>query len=181
MRLVQYAVVFFVLSLVGGAVFFVGGVVRAQEAVELTSQQSQQISTNCVAIKNTLEQLHASDALLRVNRGQAYESLATNFMETFNSRLSSNRLDNGAMATVTSLYRANLTNFRTNYIAYEQKLSEALKIDCTQDPQEFHNTVVEARELRSKVHADIQKLNRNIDDYHVSVGDFLRNYQRVSE
>ena len=151
------------------------------EDFTLTDEQKQQITTNCVAIKNSLNQLHASDALLRVNRGQVYESMASKLMDRVNARLSSNNLDAKAMTTVTDNYRAALADFRTNYIQYEQKLSETLRIDCTKSPEQFHASILATRELRSLVHEDVTRLHRFIDDYRSSVSDFLLNYQRISE
>lgn len=151
------------------------------QAEDLTPEQSDRVKTNCVSIKNSLNQLHASDALLRVNRGQVYESMASKLMDTFNDRLSNNRLDNKAMTTATASYRTALTTFRTDYIAYEQKLSEAIRIDCTSQPNTFHAALEEARELRQVVHEDVLKLHRFIDDYRSSVNGFLLNYERVSE
>ena len=149
-------------------------------AEDLTPDQAARVKANCVSIKNSLSQLHASDALLRVNRGQVYESMATKLMDTFNDRLAGNRLDNEAMTTVTSNYRSALTTFRVDYIAYEQKLSEAIKIDCTTQPNTFHAALEDARTLRTKVHDDVVRLHRIIDDYRSSVSDFLLNYERVS-
>ncbi len=154
---------------------------RPATADDLTPEQTQRIKSNCVAIKGSLGQLHASDALLRVNRGQVYESMATRLMDAFNDRLSSNQLDNRAMTTVTTNYRNALATFRTDYIAYEQKLSDAMRIDCATQPNTFHTTVEDARKLRAAVHTDIQKLHRYIDDYRGSVGDFLLNYERVAQ
>lgn len=159
----------------------VSSVARAQTTPPITDEVRQRIVTNCVSIKNSLTQLHASDALLRVNRGQAYESMASKVMDNFNDRLSSNRLDNKAMTTVTGQYRTALTKFRTSYIAYEQKLSEALKIDCANRPEQFYEAVGSARSLRATVHEDVQKLHRILDDYRSSIGDFLLNYERISE
>lgn len=150
-------------------------------AEDLTPEQTERVKLNCVSIKNTLSQLHASDALLRVNRGQVYESMASKLMDTFNTRLANNRLDNKAMTTVTSNYRTALNNFRLDYIAYEQKLSDAIKTDCATQPNTFHTTLEEARTLRKKVHEDVIKLHRYIDDYRTSVSDFLLNYERISE
>ncbi|HWT40334.1 MAG TPA: hypothetical protein VN081_03660 [Dongiaceae bacterium] len=147
----------------------------------LTPDQTAKIQANCVTIKNTLNQLHASDALLRVNRGQLYESMATNLMDTFNTRLSNNSLDNKAMTTVTDAYRSQLNTFRSDYIAYEQKLSDAITIDCTKNPSGFHDAIQTARALRSTVHDDVTKLGRSIDDYRSSVSDFFLNYQRISQ
>src|SRR6188508_2865151 len=119
--------------------------IPSASAEDLSPEQVAKIKQNCVAIKSSLSQLHASDALLRVNRGQMYESLATRLMDTFNSRLSSNKLDNKAMVTVTGNYRTALASFRTDYIAYEEKLSDAINVDCVSQPNTFHTTVQEAR------------------------------------
>lgn len=180
--------VFRTLRLLAPVVFFAGIVfafgavsAQAQQAPSLTAEQQKKIMSNCVSIKASLTQLHASDALLRVNRGQLYESMASKLMERFNDRLGSNGLDNRAMTTVTSNYRTQLTAFRTDYIAYEQKLSSAINIDCETKPLEFHVAVQEARALRNTVHEDVKKLHQYIDDYRSSVGTFLVNYERLAQ
>lgn len=174
-------IVFLVASIAFSITFLLTSGGSSARAEDLTPEQVERVKTNCVAIKTSLNQLHASDALLRVNRGQIYESMASKFMDNFNNRLASNRLDNKAMITVTTKYRSALDTFRLNYIAYEQKLSEAIKIDCATQPNTFHDAVVEARELRSAVHADVLKLHLLIDDYRSSVGGFLLNFERLSE
>ena len=165
--------------LVMGLLFPFAG--KSVSADDLTPDQVSQIKANCVSIKNSLNQLHATDALLRVNRGQVYESMATNLMDTFNTRLANNRLDNKAMTTVTNDYRTQLDTFRSDYIAYEQKLSDAIRIDCVAQPNTFYATTEQARTLRATVHGDVLKLHRLIDDYRSSVSDFLLNYERVSQ
>ena len=150
-------------------------------ADDLTPEQAERVKTSCVAIKNSLNQLHASDALLRVNRGQVYESMASKLMDTFNSRLSNNSLDNKAMITVTANYRTALNTFRTDYIAYEQKLSETIRIECATQPNTFHASLQQARTLRETVHQDVEKLHNFINDYRSSVNSFLVNYERVSQ
>lgn len=161
--------------------FLFATAVNAQNAPTLTQEEQNRVIASCVSVKSTINQLHVSDALLRVNRGQIYESMATNLMDKFNDRLSSNRLDNKAMTTVTGSYRTALTKFRTDYIAYEQKLSQTLRIDCATKPVEFYTTLEEARKLRTEVHSDVQKLHQYVDDYRKSTGDFLLNYERLSQ
>ena len=151
------------------------------QADDLSPDQAAQVKANCVSIKNTLTQRHASDALLRVNRGQIYEAMGTKLMDTFNDRLGSNQLDNKAMLTVTTSYRDALDTFRNDYIAYEQKLSSALRIDCTTQPNTFNTAIQDARTLRNQVHTDVTKLHQLISDYRSAVSDFLINYERVSE
>lgn len=150
-------------------------------AESLSDAQVSHIKSECAQIKGSLSQLHASDALLRVNRGQAYESMASKLMNPFNSRLSTNGFDNRAMLTHTNQYKESLDNFRLSYISYEQKISEALKIDCQKKPVEFYDSIIKARELRKSVHDNVEKMNRIIADYRTSVGDFLLNYKRLAE
>ena len=151
------------------------------QSSSLTAEQAEHIKSNCTSIKSTLNQLHASDALLRVNRGQVYESMASKLMDPFNSRLSNNRLDAKATSAVTSSYRSALDSFRNDYKAYEEKLSSAIRIDCTNQPELFYATIEQARENRSKVHDDVIKLHRYIDDYRTAIDDFLLNFERISE
>lgn len=173
----------FIIAVTLVATLFVGALLfthSVQAAEKLTPDQLTKIKSNCTTIKASMSQLHSSDALLRVNRGQLYVSMANNLMDNFNSRLSSNGLDNKAMTTVTASYRSAFDKFFNDYIVYEQKLSDALRIDCQSNPQEFHDAVQAARELRFTVHNDVQKLHRAIDDYRTSVGDFLLTFERIS-
>jgi len=151
------------------------------QSTTLTDEQLSQIRNNCTTTKSTLSQLHASDALLRVNRGQIYESIASKLMDPFNAQLGSNRLDSRATSAVTSSYRSTLDTFRNDYRLYEEKLSSAIRIDCATQPELFYVTIEQARSYRQKVHEDVLKLHRYIDDYRSAVGDFLVNFERVSQ
>lgn len=177
MRRIFFVAIISFLS-IGVLTSFAGSTAKAED---LTPDQVERVKANCVSIKNSINQLHASDALLRVNRGQVYESMASKLMENFNNRLGSNSLDNKAMTTVTTNYRNALNTFRSDYILYEQKLSSAIRTDCYNQPNSFHSTLQEARDLREKVHDDVLRLHRYIDDYRSSVGDFLLNFERVSK
>ncbi len=148
--------------------------------VELSSEEKSHIMSQCAQIKGSLSQLHASDALLRVNRGQAYESMVRRLMDPFNSRINSGGFDNRAMTTYTSQYTAALALFRADYIAYEQKVANTLKINCKDSPTEFYQAILDARELRSVVHDDVNKLHKTLTDYESSVNDFLLNFKRLA-
>ena len=153
---------------------------QTTSAAELSDEQKQRIQANCLSIKGSLNQLHASDALLRVNRGQIYELVGTKLMNNFNSRLSNNGLDNKGLVVVANQYQTALTTFRSDYQVYERQLSAAMKIDCTKDPDGFHKALEEARTKRAIVHTDVNKMNQYIDDYRSAVNDFMLNFERVT-
>ena len=155
-------------------------VLKNTYADDLSSDQMRRISANCLSIKGSLNQLHASDALLRVNRGQIYESIGSKLMGNFNTRLGNNSLDNKGLVVVSNQYQTALTAFRNDYQSYEKQLSEVIKIDCTKDQTGFHNALQDARKKRISVHDDILHLNQYINDYRSSVNDFMLNFQRVT-
>jgi len=150
------------------------------QSVSMTDQQIDKIRTNCVSAKNTLNQLHASDALLRVNRGQIYESMSTKLMNRFNSRVANNSFNNNNLTIVTASYESTLDTFRSDYIAYEERLSSTLAIDCSKQPVAFYDAISSARTERNKVHTDILKLNSYIDQYQLAVAQFEKDFKTSS-
>jgi len=155
-------------------------IVKPAAAADLSDEQLGRIMSNCLSIKGSLNQLHATDALLRVNRGQIYESIGTKLMNNFNARLSNNSLDNKGLVAVAQSYQTAQTTFRDDYRSYEQQLSAALRIDCTKEPSVFHDSVESARIKRATVHSDVLRLHQYIDDYRTSVNDFMLNFDRVT-
>lgn len=145
-----------------------------------TEAQITRIKTNCVTVKNTLNQIHANDALLRFNRGQLYESMTTKLMTRFNSRVDSNNFDAKQLIAVTNSYGAALANFRTDYISYEEQMSTALSIDCQKEPITFYDAVAKARTKRTQVHADVVILHQKIDDYSAAFTTFSTNFKNIS-
>lgn len=169
-----------VVAVLAGVLFSFVSLAPVSADTQLTDDQQTHIRDNCSQIKNTLNQLHVSDTLLRVNRGQFYESMSSKLMERFNTRLSNNSIDNNAFVTITDGYGVTLNAFRVDYQAYEQQLSNTIAIDCTKRPVTFYSAVNNSRDLRHKVHDDITKLNQQIGDYQTALGSFADSYSKVS-
>lgn len=141
--------------------------------IPMTDAQINQIKASCLSAKDTIAQLHANDALLRVNRGQMYESMGTKLMTRFNDRVDSNHLNSKYLVSVTQDYNTALTTFRNDYQVYEESLSSALKIDCTKEPVSFYDAVADARTKRAQVHTDVTKLHQHIDQYKSAFDEFV--------
>ena len=162
------------------AAVMVFNLVHAQDT-PMTEAQMTRIRSNCISAKNTLTQLHASDALLRVNRGQIYESMTTKLMSRFNSRVDSNHFDASSLISVTQNYATALTNFRNDYQSYEEQLSNALSTDCTKEPVAFYDSVASARSKRTQVHVDVIILHQYIDSYESAFNDFATSFAKTHE
>lgn len=148
-------------------------------AVTLKNSQSEQIRSNCVSIKNTINQLHASDALLRVNMGQIYESMLTKVMNRFNDRLASNKLDNSALVQASGNFSQSLTSFRLDYKNYEEQLSSLIGIDCLSQPANFYEALLSARSKRTQVHTDVIKIIQYKNQYSSALDKFMKDYQNT--
>lgn len=173
-----------------GLIFLFGGIavagcilaaslpVHAQTV--LTDAQRSRIQANCTVIKGSLSQLRASDALLRVNRGQVYEALGTRWMGRFNTRLTSNAIDAKGLASLTKSYDDRLNKFRTDYDVYARQLETAIKTDCAKDPDGFHLAIEGARTKRASLNEDVRQLHAYIDDYRSGVVNVRTNFLRLS-
>lgn len=150
---------------------------------DITPAHIERIRVNCTSAQNRLTQLHGTDALLRINRGQLYESMSARLMATMNGRIALNRLDGGNLVEIAAGYEQELANFRASYQAYEQHLADLLKLDCQKQPVTFYDGVAEVRSLRAAVHGHVVNLNRYIGDYQAAFEQFsqrLRESGRLS-
>jgi hypothetical protein len=161
--------------LVGGVA--IGTVVSAEDTPPMTEEHIARIRANCVDAQSILSQLHASDAGLRVNRGQIYESIATKLMAPFNSRLVFNRINEASLLASASEYEKQLQLFRTQYQQYEEAMSATLRIDCVNQPVAFYDSVVDTRKKRQLTHQSAVDLQSIIKKYGTDVETFAKNFQ----
>lgn len=154
--------------------FFVASAAAQSGETEMTEAHIERIRSNCVEAQSTLNQLHASDALLRVNRGQLYEFISTKLMAPLNSRIALNRLDGASLISVSADYERQLSAFRLNYQAYEESMSALLKIKCTNQPVAFYDAVKATRQKREKVHESTTQLHTLIKLYKTEFETFAQ-------
>jgi len=154
----------------------IGSTVKAED-VPMTEAHIERIRSNCIEAQTTLTQLHASDALLRVNRGQLYESISTKLMAPLNSRITLNKLDGGSLVTITATYENQLADFRIKYQQYEESMSKVLKLDCQKQPVAFYDGVGETREKRRLVHDSSVVLQKTIQEYRSEFEAFAKKVQ----
>jgi hypothetical protein len=146
--------------------------VHADDTTLMTQAHIDRIRSSCVGAQSTLYQLHASDALLRVNRGQLYESISTKLMEPFDGWLTLNSYNAADLVSVAATYDRELTDFRTDYQVYEEAMSKTLQINCTNQPVEFYDSVTDTRNKRTIVHESALALHQTISDYQATFEAF---------
>src|SRR5664279_1943339 len=142
--------------------------VHAQSQEPMSQDHVERIRTNCIDAQSSLSRLHASDALLRVNRGQLYESILTKLMAPFNNRVSTNKLDSTTLASTTADFERELDQFRSSYISYEESLSSAITMNCTNQPVVFYDNVADARAKRDAVYGHTKNLETMLNSYQTS-------------
>jgi len=147
------------------------------QSTTMTEAHIERIKANCIDAQASLTQLHTSDALLRVNRGRIYESIATKLMVPFNSRVTSNQLDGKSLIDIYTTYEKHLAEFRSNYQSYEQSMSETLRINCQNQPVSFYDKVNATSELRKRVHTSVVALHKAINNYKVAFDAFAKKFE----
>jgi hypothetical protein len=147
------------------------------QTIPMTEEHIERIKDNCVEAQSTLNQLHASDAGLRVNRGQQYEFMSTKLMMPFNNRVALNQLDSGALPAITTKYNEELTKFRQTYQTYEETLTSTLRINCKNQPVAFYDSLSLARQKRAKVHESVVRLHQLIQEYKTEFEKFAKAYK----
>lgn len=156
----------------------VATVAHAQEApAPMTEAHIQRIKASCVQARANLYQLHASDGLLRVNRGELFQSLTNKMMVPFNSRVALNQLDSGKLVSITSQYGKELSQFVSTYRAYEEAMTDVLELDCTKQPVAFYDGVADARKKRQQVYTHAEALRKLAREYRDAFDVFARDFK----
>lgn len=162
-------------ALIGGVLL--SNVARAEDQVPMTEAHIARIRANCINAKSTLQQLHATDAGLRVNRGQIYESIATKLMAPFNSRLVLNRLDSESFLSIADEYEQQLQAFRLQYKEYDEAMSATLRINCVNQPVAFYDGIADARSKRQLTHETTVELHKIIKKYGLETKNFADKFE----
>lgn len=158
-------------------------VARADDAPQpaMTDALLAHIRDVCSTAQSNLNRLHASDALLRVNQGQALLAISSRLMTPLNSRIAINQLDGGNMTSITSSYVTKFDAFSNDYRQYEEAMSKAMQIDCTKQPAAFYTAVVDARAKRAIVHDRMAELRKLLTDYRSEFDTFASKFKGVSQ
>lgn len=126
----------------------------------------------CQQVKTRLKQIKLSDAVTRVNYGQVYESLNVNVMTPTNLRLVANNLNPVDLLIITDNYQKQFTQFRQNYLNYEEKLSQTLEMSCDQNPTQLISSLSELRQLRQKLNTNTKSLRQLAGEYQTKFKEF---------
>jgi hypothetical protein len=172
---------YLILSLICAAALLgavtVHSLAHADDVPPMTEAHITRIRNNCVEAQSALNQLHASDALLRVNRGQLYESISVKLMAPFNGRIALNRLDGAQLVSTATDYERELIDFRIKYQQYEEAMSKTLQINCINEPVAFYDSVNDTRTKRQKVHTATALLHATIGNYKDQFEVFAKDFE----
>lgn len=131
----------------------------------MTQAHIARIRSDCTEAQTSLYQLHATDALLRVDRGELYETIATKLMTPFNSWIVNNNLDASSLQATANTYNQQLAAFRDAYQQYEASMTNTLSINCINEPVTFYDSVADTRDKRETVHEAVVALQSTIQTY----------------
>jgi hypothetical protein len=149
-------------------VLLIPGVAMADVVTDLTPDKQNTIRQSCSTSQIILQQLQKRDAVLRINRGRAYDQLYRQ-ISALNSRFSTNRAIVPELVSLADDMQSNLDRFRTDYDRYYDDLTNAIKSDCKSKPVDFYQLIVKARGDRTTVAADIGLIDELVSKYRLSL------------
>lgn len=153
----------------------------AETGQSLSAAHIERIQMNCGEAQTALSQLHASDGLLRVNRGQLYDSMSNKLMGPLNSRIALSRLDGVELVRITTDYQTQLSSFRQNYQTYEESMTDLLRIDCVERPVAFYDSVTDTRDKRQATHDSAMQLHETIEAYKSAFEEFVVTFEEADQ
>lgn len=141
--------------------------------VALDMQRADSIRVNCRAAQATMQQIARNDAVLRVNRGRAYEKMLK-LMYSLNARVAVNNKSVPALAAITASFEKELNIFRTDFVQYDDAINRAIKVDCMNQPVTFYEALIDARVKRVQVHVQEVALETLMNQYQQQVTDIAK-------
>lgn len=147
----------------------------------LTDDEIQQIRDTCRGSQVVLRELANTDALLRVNLGQRYENIASDFMVPLNNRLASNQIDASALTYITTDYNAVLRDYKSQYFAYYNTLESTITMDCQAKPVEFYSHIETLRADRDALGEQIMTINTQAYDYQTTFREIRDERTKTAE
>lgn len=141
------------------------------ETETLTDTQIEIIRQNCVAAQSSMQRLELNEAVTRRNRGVSYES-TLKLMAALNSRIAYNKLTAPTLASLTSEVEKKRAQFVENYINYNNSYNVAMRLtNCKEQPVTFYDYLTQTRDLRTKLAANIDDIDRLLDSYQQALNE----------
>lgn len=141
-------------------------------AATLDPGQITEYRQNCSGAQINLQQIQKHDAVARINRGRAYDSMLRQ-VSALNSRLAYNKIPSASEFTqITADMQARVESFREAYRTYDEQLIQAINVDCKQHTSEFHTSLTLARTHRAAVASQVTAIAQLITDYRNKLADY---------
>lgn len=148
-------------ALLAGIVF-----VRPTNAeVVVTKESIANIKANCFKNLASLRQLHQTDAFLRNDRGELYQTISNKLMTPLNQRLVENELDGSLLVATAASFNRKYRNFYKDYVEYDNAMSGLLEVDCSDEPVTFYTSLLETRKKRAELDKSDQALVSYVVQY----------------
>lgn len=160
----------FVLSL-AALVIVAASLTNSAGALEVDPQKLTEIRQNCTSAQINLKQLQKRDAVSRINRGRAYDSLLRQ-VSALNSRFAYNKITSVDFVQISTDLQNRIDQFREVYSDYDEQLSHAISIDCKQQTTKFYEYIVEARNQRTALAAEVTAITNLAEQYRTKLVEY---------
>lgn len=136
----------------------------------LSQEQLNAIRANCIDAEGQLQRVQHSDAVVRTNRGRAYDA-TLQLMAAFNSRVAINKANAPKLAEDTAALQAKFQQFYNDFTRYDTSMTNTIHVKCQDQPAVFYATLTQTRGLRLQLANDVHDMDKLVDDYTLAITD----------
>ena len=142
--------------------------------------QVRAIQARCSSLHVTMSRIQHNDALLRVNVGQAYNTISSHLMARLNSRLALEKIDSAQLVSIAQRFEAERKQFAARYNEYETLITGLVKIQCRDVPGYYYSQLLKARDARQMVGTSVGALKELMVQYRTAVEGLKGTLQEAS-
>jgi len=134
----------------------------------LPASANASIAAKCVLAQSAIAEVKTKDAKAAAIRYDAYNSLATRLSYLVDN-LSSQGVDASSLLEAQNKFVATINTYLVDASKYKAAIDDSVTVDCQKDPAGFKASLLETRELRNKLAADVVAVKANTSDLRKSL------------
>jgi hypothetical protein len=146
--------------------------------IPLTTAQSQNIIKKCSTAQTVLQKVQATDKTKISNRTQIYTDLATH-ISTVITQLDSQHVDTTNLKLVQTKFNQSINQYLADSVTYKTTLDDIVAMNCKTDPTGFQTTLVNARQLRTKLSNEAAQIKSTVPTTTKAITDLKNNISKA--
>lgn len=135
---------------------------KAAVKIQQNAARSQQIASKCSLAQNAVGQIRTKDTKTRVQRNQAYTTLASRLNRVV-INLGNQGVNTSDLFAKQKLFNEAVNKYLSTSMTYKTAVDDLVNMDCKTDPAGFEATLSQVRSLRAQLAKDGEAIKAQLN------------------